>query len=370
MIVPFLDVGAGYRELKAELDTAVLRVMASGRFVLGEEVKAFESEFALYVGAKHCVGVACGLDAIRLGLIAGGVGPGDEVIVPSNTFIATWLAVTQVGARPVPVEPCPDTYNLDPSCIASALSDHTRAIIPVHLYGQPADMIAINESARRHNLLVLEDAAQAHGARLRGQSIGHGGCTAAWSFYPSKNLGCFGDGGAVTTDDDEIADRVRTLRNYGSSRRYFTETVGWNSRLDEVQAAILRTKLPYLDLWNERRIRIATRYLEGLAALPLGLPTSPPWATPVWHLFVIRARSRNSLQEHLGRAGIATQVHYPISPHLQVAYHSLGLNRGDLPIAEKLQDEVLSLPIGPHMSDRDVDYVIEALEAYCSLVGG
>jgi dTDP-4-amino-4,6-dideoxygalactose transaminase len=227
-------------------------------------------------------------------------------------------------------------------------------------------MVSIRSQSQSHKLYVLEDAAQAHGAKARGESIGYGGSTAAWSFYPSKNLGCFGDGGAITTDDDEIAERVRTLRNYGSPDRYVNEVIGWNSRLDEIQAAVLRAKLPHLDTWNERRVALAARYLDGLAEVDLGVPSCPTWAEPVWHLFVVRMSDREGLRRHLAEASIATQIHYPISPHLQVAYRTLGFRRGDLPVAERLQDEVLSLPMGPHMTAGAVDEVVRAVQGYCS----
>lgn len=365
MTVPFLDVRAGYLELRREIDDAVARVLERGQYVLGEEGDAFEREFADAAGAQHCVGVASGLDALHLTLLALGVHPGDEVVVPSNTFIATWLAVSHAGARPVPVEPDEATYNLDPARLESAIGPRTRAIVPVHLYGQPADLDPILEIARRRGIPVLADAAQAHGARYRGRLLGELGNAAAWSFYPGKNLGAFGDGGAITTDDDALAASLRPLRNYGSRTKYVNEVRGFNSRLDEFQAAMLRVKLAHLDRWNARRREIASRYLDGLASAPtLRLPRVPPWADPVWHLFVVRTPRRAALQEHLRRAGITTAVHYPVPPHLQQAYADAGFRRGDLPIAERIHDEVLSLPIGPHLTDADVGEVIAALLAF------
>ncbi len=364
MNVPFLDVRASYAEIAPELEEATLRVLASGWYLLGEEIVAFERAFAAYVGAKHCVGLGNGLDALHLSLRAFGVGPGDEVIVPSNTYIATWLAVTYAGALPVPVEPDPRTYNLDPARIEAALTPRTKAILPVHLYGQPVDMDPILEIARRHGLRVLDDAAQVHGARYRGRMVGALGDVAAWSFYPGKNLGALGDAGAITTDDDEIADRVRVLRNYGSRVKYVNEVPGYNSRLDEIQAAALCVKLAHLDEWNDRRRRIAARYLAELDDAALTLPYVPAWADPAWHLFVVRSYDRDGLQRHLQAADVGTVIHYPIPPHRQDAYRDLALPEGRFPIAEAIHREVISLPIGPHMTDEQVTATIKAVRAF------
>jgi len=362
-MVPFLDLQATYVELKQEIDDACRRVMESGWFVLGTEVDAFETEFAAYVAADHAVGVGNGLDALTLALRALDIGPGDEVIVPSNTYIATWLAVSAVGAVPVPVEPDPATHNIDPSRIPAALTDRTRAIIPVHLYGQPVDLGPILRLAADRGLRVIEDAAQAQGSRYRGDRIGSGGDLVCWSFYPGKNLGAFGDGGAITTDSDELARRLRVLRNYGSPEKYVNEVRGVNSRLDEVQAAILRVKLRWLDEWNARRSSVAERYLAALADLPsLRLPSTLAEVSPVWHLFVVGHPERDRLQAHLADAGISSLIHYPIPPHLQQAY--LDLSTPSLPIAEQLAGEVLSLPIGPHLKSDDVDRVIEAVRRF------
>jgi dTDP-3-amino-3,4,6-trideoxy-alpha-D-glucose transaminase len=361
--VPFLDLAAAYQELRAGLDAASARVLASGRYVLGPELEAFEAEFAAYCGVRHCVGVGNGLQALELALRALGVGPGDEVLVPSNTYIATWLAVTAVGARPVPVEPAPDTCNMDPARIEPAITARTRAVIPVHLYGQPADMARIGEIARRHGLRVLEDAAQAHGAACGGRRAGALGDAAGFSFYPTKNLGGFGDGGAVTTDDAGLARAVRALRSYGGLRPNQHDERGGNSRLDELQAALLRVKLAHLDAWNARRAAVARCYLEELAELPLALPGVPPWAEPAWHLFVVRAARREALRAALADAGVATLVHYPTPPHLQPAYRELGLAPGALPIAERLHAEVLSLPMGPHLGEARQRRVVRALRA-------
>jgi dTDP-4-amino-4,6-dideoxygalactose transaminase len=365
MTVPFLDVRAAHLELRDELDAAFARVLERGQYILGPEVEAFEQEFAAACGARHCVGVASGLDALHLSLLALGVRPGDEIIVPSNTFVATWLAVSQCGARPVAVEPDEGTFTLDPARLERAMGPRTRAIVPVHLYGHPADMDPILDIAKRRGIPVLADAAQAHGALYRGRPVGALGDAAAWSFYPGKNLGALGDGGAVTTDDAALAERLRILRNYGSRTKYVNEVRGFNSRLDELQAALLRVKLRRLDAWNARRREIAARYLDGLRSAPsVRLPRVAAWASPVWHLFVVRAAARASLQDHLARAGVVTLVHYPIPPHLQAAYADLGWPRGAFPIAERMHDEVLSLPIGPHMTDEQVTEVIEAVIAF------
>jgi dTDP-4-amino-4,6-dideoxygalactose transaminase len=360
-VIPFLDLKSPYVELKAEIDTAIARVVGSGWFIGGPEVDAFEADYATYCGAAHCVGVANGLDALHLVLRAMDVGPGDEVIVPSNTYIATWLAVSQCGATPVPVEPDERTFNIDPDRIEVAITPRTRVLLPVHLYGQPANMAEILAIARKHGLKVLEDGAQAHGARYKGQRLGAHGDAVAWSFYPGKNLGAMGDGGAVTTNDPQLADRLRVLRNYGSRVKYVNEVPGYNSRLDPLQAAILRVKLAHLDEWNERRRAIAARYQSGLSGCGLTLPQVPEWAEPVWHLYVVRHPQRDALQQALADAGVGTLIHYPIPPHRQQAYAERGYKQGDFPIAEAMAEEVLSLPIGPHLSFEDQDRVIAAL---------
>ena len=365
MPVPFLDLGAAYRELMEEIDAAVARVLKSGWYILGPEVDAFEAEFAGYCGVKHAVGVANGLDALHLALKAMDVGPGDEVIVPSNTYIATWLAVTHAGATPVPVEPDESTCNIDPARIEAAITPRTKVILPVHLYGQPADLDPILDIARRHGLRVLEDAAQAHGARYKGRRIGSHGDAVAWSFYPGKNLGAMGDGGAVTTNDSELADRIRVLGNYGSRKKYFNEVAGFNSRLDPLQAAILAVKLRHLDAWNDRRRAIASRYLEALAGSGLVLPQVPEWAEPAWHLFVVRHPERDQLQQRLKEVGIGTLIHYPVPPHRQQAYAGAGFEAGAFPIASRMAAEVLSLPMGPQLDSDEAETVVAAVtEAY------
>ncbi|MDP3083023.1 MAG: DegT/DnrJ/EryC1/StrS family aminotransferase [Rubrivivax sp.] len=360
-MIPFLDlkaINAGQRQALCE---AFERVLDSGWYIMGDELKAFEAEFAAYCGTDHCVGVANGLEALGLALRAVDVGPGDEVIVPSNTYIATWLAVSHLGATPVPVEPDAGTFNIDPARIEQAITPRTRAIMPVHLYGQAAELGPILEIARRRGLRVIEDGAQAHGARYRSERIGGHGDAVAWSFYPGKNLGALGDGGAVTTQDPLIADRLRVLRNYGSRTKYHNEVIGTNSRLDELQAALLRVKLQQLDAGNARRAQIAGLYLNGLQGAGLVLPRVAAGMDPVWHLFVVRHPQRDLLAKQLASEGIGTVIHYPIPPHLQPAYATLGLQPGALPVSEALHREVLSLPIGPTQSDAQTNAVIAAL---------
>lgn len=359
--IPFLDLKSTYLELKDEVDEAVARTLSSGSYILGPEVEAFEREFAAYCGAGTCVGTANGLDALMLALRAMGVGPGDEVIVPSNTYIATWLAVSQCGATPVPVEPCEATYNLDPVLVEQAITPRTKVLLPVHLYGQPADLAPLLALAARRGLLVLEDAAQAHGARYRGQRIGGHGDAVAWSFYPGKNLGAFGDAGAVTTNNSQIAEKICVLRNYGSRIKYVNDVKGYNSRLDPVQAAVLRVKLRYLDQWNARRCRVAEQYQRGLAQTRLRLPQVMNGAESAWHLFVVRDAERDRLQRSLTEAGIGTLIHYPVPPSRQAAYADAGIASGAFPLAQTLAQEVLSLPMGPHLSMEQVDAVIHAI---------
>lgn len=362
--VPFLDLKAPHKELRAELREAYERVLDSGWFVHGKEVEHFEQEFARYCEARYCAGVGNGLDALHLILRAYEIGAGDEVIVPSNTFIATWLAVSQAGATPVPVEPDIRTYNIDPEKIESAITACTRAIIAVHLYGQPADMDAINTIAKKYGLKVIEDAAQAHGALYKNRRVGTLGDAAGFSFYPGKNLGALGDGGAVTTNDPILAAKVRALCNYGSKVKYQHEVKGFNTRLDELQAAMLRVKLRYLDAWNERRKSVAVAYLNALADSSLLLPYFDDWSMPVWHLFAVRTASRDALQAHLLRRGVHTMVHYPIPPHKQIAYVDFGLPAGSLPIAEVISSEILSLPIGPHMEPGHIEQVVGCIKEF------
>jgi dTDP-4-amino-4,6-dideoxygalactose transaminase len=365
MNVPFLDLQAQYRELHDQIDAAYRRVAESGRFILGPEVEKFEAEFAAYCEARHCIGAGNGLDALHLILRALEIGPGDEVVVPGNTYIASWLAVSYVGGTPIPVEPDPYTYNLDPNRIEAAITEHTRAIMAVHLCGQAADMDAINAVAAAHKLPVIEDCAQAHGARYKGKPVGTFGIAAGFSFYPGKNLGALGDGGAVVTNDDELARRLRIIGNYGSQVKYYNDFKGINSRLDEFQAAFLRVKLVRLDQWNQQRRRTANDYLQNLGSVAnLTLPQVPEWAAPVWHLFMVRHPQRDLLQQHLTANGVGTIIHYPVPPHLQKAYAELGYAPGSFPISEKLADEVLSLPMSAHMSEAETAYVIEQVSSF------
>ncbi|MCV2360813.1 DegT/DnrJ/EryC1/StrS family aminotransferase [Paucibacter sp. TC2R-5] len=359
--IPFLDLKRVNAAHDAGIRAAIARVLDSGWYILGEEVASFEHEFAEFCGVKHCIGVADGLDALHLVLRAYGIGTGDEVIVPSNTFIATWLAVSQAGAKPVPVEPDIATHNLDPACIEAAITPATRAIMPVHLYGQPADMAPIMEIAQRHGLKVIEDAAQAHGARYLGRRTGGLGDAAGFSFYPGKNLGALGDGGAITTNDDALAARLRMLRNYGSSIKYHHELAGVNSRLDELQAAVLRVKLPELDAENASRRRLAAAYMAALQDAPLQLPKQIEGAESAWHLMVLRTDRREHLQAALSEAGIGHMVHYPIACHRQQAFAQQSWP--NLPIAERLQSELLSLPIAPYMTVEDVNRVASVVKA-------
>jgi len=366
--VPFLDIKASYLELKDEFDAAYHRVMDSGWVLLGQETEALEQEFAAFCEAKHCVAVGNGLDALQLVLRAWEVGPGDEVIVPAHTFIATWLAVSNVGAIPVPVEPDSKTYNIDVGRIEAAITAKTKAIIPVHLYGQPADIDPIMAIAAKHGLKVLEDNAQAQGARYKGRRTGSLGHAAATSFYPGKNLGAFGDAGAVTTNNENLAERLRMLRNYGSKVKYHHDLQGVNSRMDELQAGFLRVKLARLDEWNARRQIIGKFYLNQLNSVSglLGLPFVPEWAEPVWHLFVVRCFGRNLMKKHLEKNGIQTLIHYPIPSHLCPVFEYLQIPPGSLLTCELLSKEVLSLPIGPHLELEPVNLVISAVEKFLS----
>ena len=359
MNVPFLELKGSYLELRDELDAAYHRVMDGGWYIMGKECDAFEAEFAAYCESKHCIGIANGLEALQILLRALDIGPGDEVIVPASTFIATWLAVSDAGATPVPVEADACTYNMDSDRIEAAITSRTKAIIPVHIYGVPADMDAINAIARKYNLKVIEDAAQAHGARYKGRRAGSLGDAAGFSFYPAKNLGAFGDGGAITTNDDALASRVRLIRNYGSQKKYHNEIKGMNSRLDELQAAFLRVKLKRLDEWNDRRVRTAQKYFEAFQDLKgIVLPHIPAWATPNWYVFTIRLPERDWLQKELAAAGIGTVIYYPVPPYLSEAYAEMNLSAEDFPVSSTHANTVLSLPIGPQLTDAEQDYTI------------
>lgn len=360
--VPFLDLAALHQPIRSQLDAAYQRVMNSGWFIAGPELEAFELEFAQYCNVTNCVGVGNGLEAIHLLLRAYGVGPGDEVLVPSNTFIATWLAVTHCGATPVPVEPLAATHNIDPALLEQHITAKTRAIIPVHLYGQPADMDPINAVAKKHKLIVIEDAAQAQGARYKGRRVGSLGDAAATSFYPGKNLGALGDGGAVLTADSHIATKVRQLRNYGSEVKYQHQTQGYNSRLDEMQAAFLRVKLNTLDAWNAKRREVASIYSAQIHHAGVVTPVVPEFAEPVWHLYVVRTHQRDALRDAMQVRGVGTVIHYPVPPHKQACYPEFANN--SLPLAEQLANEVLSLPMSPVMTREQVAKVVESVNEF------
>ncbi len=358
LIVPFGALRPQHDALAEELRAAMDRVFARGWFILGEEVSAFEREFADHVGVKHAVGVACGTDAITLMLLAHGIGLGDEVIFPANTCPATLTGIAASGASPIPAEVDAETMNLSVEGMLAAITPRTRAVVAVHLYGNPADMDALASAVQGRDIVLLEDAAQAHGASYAGHSCGSMGAGAAFSFYPSKNLGACGDGGAVTTNDDGVAERVRMLRNYGERARYTCELRGINSRLDELQAALLRVKLPHLNAWNVARAQIAKRYREAFDDLPLRLPLVQHGVQPNHHLFVVCTPQRDKLAAHLREQGIATQAHYPVPAHLHPAYPVQGCGRGKLPVAEQHCREVLSLPLYPEMPTDHVEHII------------
>jgi dTDP-4-amino-4,6-dideoxygalactose transaminase len=359
MQIPFNNFKRQNNKIKNNLNQAYQRVINSGSFILSDEVSSFEKEFAKYSGAKYCVGVGNGLDALHFLLLAYNIGPGDEVIVPSNTFIATWLAVTQCGATPVPAEPNINTYNIDPEYIEKLITRRTKAIIPVHLYGQPANMDLINIIAVKHKLIVIEDAAQAQGACYKGRRVGSLAHGAATSFYPGKNLGAIGDGGAVLTKDEKIANKIRQLRSYGAKIKYKHNIIGFNSRLDELQAAFLRCKLKLLDKWNIQRNAVAKKYHKSLSDTEIILPLVPNFADPVWHLYVIRCKKRNKLKTYLEKKGISTIIHYPTPPHRQKCYADL--NHLKLPIADTISNEALSLPIYPTLTINEIDFICEQI---------
>ena len=364
MKVPFLDLKASYTEIQDEVESAVLGSIRSGQYIGGDILETFENSFKNFVGSEYCIGVANGLDALTLSLKVLGVRPGDEVIVPSNTFIATWLAVTQCGAIPVPVEPNAETYNIDPNLIEAKITDRTKAIIAVHLYGQPADLDEILNLAKEHKIHVVEDAAQAHGARYKGRKIGSHGDLVTWSFYPGKNLGALGDGGAITTNNEELAERLKVLRNYGSKERYVHTTLGSNSRLDPVQAAVLNVKLRYLHEWNKRRVGVAAIYSESFKDLPILLPSVRQYNDPVWHLYCIRVKHRDEFRESLSSVGIETLIHYPTPPHLQDAYQFLNFGIRSFPIAESISSELVSIPIGPSLAEEQIAAVVDSVKAF------
>jgi dTDP-4-amino-4,6-dideoxygalactose transaminase len=364
MQVPFVDLTTQYGALSDEIQAAITAVMARGDFILGREVELLEQEFAAYCGARFAIGVDTGTSALELALRAYGIGPGDEVITAANTFVATVIAILSAGATPMLADVDPCTYNLDPSSCAAAITKRTKAIMPVHLYGHPADMDAIANLAQTHSLTVIEDACQAHGARYKGRRAGSLGDAAAFSFYPAKNLGAYGDAGMVVTDDAQIASHVRMLRNYGQQKKYHHVAYGFNRRLDTLQAAVLRVKLGRLDAWNESRRRIASRYNRHLAGLPVALPQEAAYAEPVYQLYVLRTARRDELQEFLHSQGVATGIHYPIPIHQQPAYAHLGYPAGSFPVTEQQAAQLLSLPMYPELGDDAVDYVAETIAEF------
>jgi len=362
--VPFVDLGLQYRQLAAEIRPVLDQALEASDYILGEAVARFEQEFASYIGVDHAIGVGTGLDALRLALTACGIAAGDEVILPANTFIATAFAVSAVGATPVLVDCDEHTHQIDPSLVEAAITSRTKAIIPVHLYGHPADMPVLGVLARKHGLTVIEDAAQAHGARLGGRMCGSFGDAGCFSFYPAKNLGAFGDGGIVVTRDAALAERLRQLRNYGQRAKNEHAMLGINSRLDTVQAVVLRVKLRHLDAWNASRARHAAHYASRLAASGLVLPATLEGADHVFHLYVVRSEQRDALRAHLDKAGIQTGVHYPVPIHLQAAYADLSRGRGSFPVAERLAQEILSLPMFPELAEEQIEMVCDAIARF------
>jgi dTDP-4-amino-4,6-dideoxygalactose transaminase len=361
-MIPFLDLKQLNKPYEESVNLAVQRVVDAGWYILGREVEAFETQFAQYCGTRHCIGVGNGLDALTLVLKAWDFPKGSDVIVPANAYIASVLSITLAGLTPVFVEPDPQTYLLDPARIEAAITSRTKAILPVHLYGRCCDMAPINALARRYYLRVLEDAAQAHGADYQSNRAGNLGHAACWSFYPSKNLGAMGDAGAITTNDDELAERLRALRNYGSAQKYVNDYVGHNSRLDEMQAAILSAKLPFLDAGNTRRRELAQRYLTGINHPAIILPPADQLDQDVWHLFVVRCGQRDAFRAYLYEQGIGTDVHYPTPPHQQRAYPEF--SHVSMPITEQLHRDVVSLPLNPTLTDTDADYIISRINAW------
>jgi dTDP-4-amino-4,6-dideoxygalactose transaminase len=365
MKIPFVSFESANKQIKTEIIKSFEQFFDNSWYILGEQVKRFEQEYAAFNDVEHCVGVSNGLDALQIALLTLGVGKGDEVIVPSNTYIATVLAVSYVGATPVFVEPNITTYNIDPTKIEAAITSQTKAIMPVHLYGQACEMESIMAIARKHNLSVVEDNAQAHGAAYNGKLTGSWGNINGVSFYPGKNLGAFGDAGAVTTDNSELAQKAMVLRNYGSQKKYYNDVIGYNMRLDECQAGFLSVKLKYLKEWTEERQQIAGWYNEALKNIDdLILPSIGENATHVYHVYLVRTQHRDALQKYLADNGIGTLIHYPIPPHLQKAYQYLGFKEGDFPIAEEIAHTCLSLPIWPGMVEKQIDFVCNKIKSF------
>ena len=362
--IPFLELLPTYQELRVEIDESIHRVLDSGWYILGEEVASFEADFAKYTGATHCIGVANGMDALTIILMSIGIEPGDEVIVPCHTFVATWLSVNACGAKIIPVEVDLNTYNLSIDCIEGCITPNTKAIVPVYLYGQPVDLDALINLAAKYNLKIIADAAQAHGATYKGKKLGNFCDASAWSFYPGKNLGAFGDAGAITTNNSILADKIRALRNYGSHKKYEHIYLGVNSRLDPIQAAILSVKLKYLDSWNRRRAEIAEFYINNITNDHITLPIVSSDASHAWHLFVLRSDYRDQLINHLKQFNVSTQIHYPIPPFKQKAFEKCLLKKDSNSIALLLSNTVLSIPMGPHLTRESCSYIVDALNQF------
>ena len=362
--VPFVDLAAQYATIGADVNGAISKVLSRADFILGQDVALFESEFAAFCETKYAVGVDSGTSALEMALMAYGIGRGDEVITTANTFIATTLAISYIGATPVLVDIDPQTYMMDPALLENAITSHTKAIMPVHLYGHPVDMDPVLEIAERHNLVVIEDASQAHGARYKGRRVGSLGHAAAFSLYPGKNLGAYGDAGIVVTNDAKTVETLRLLRNYGSVKKYHHMLRGYNRRLDTLQAAILRVKLERIDAWNAARRQHAQQYNQLLKYSPLALPLVADFAEPVYHLYVVRTQDRDALQAHLQERGVSTVIHYPIPIHLQPAYRDLGYARGDFPITEGYAEQILSLPMYPELTPDAIEYVTGTIEDF------
>ncbi|MFL0251663.1 DegT/DnrJ/EryC1/StrS family aminotransferase [Clostridium neuense] len=364
MNIPFVNFSPMHDEISKEIEDKFKTIYKNNWFILGKEVESFEDEFSDYCGVKHCIGCGNGLDSLHLMLRAAGIGKGDEVIVPSNTYIATVLAISYVGAKPVLVEPNINTYNINPDLIEDSITSRTKAIMVVHLYGQVAQMDKIMKVAEKYNLMVFEDCAQAHGAKFKGKVVGTFGKASGYSFYPGKNLGALGDAGAVLTNDDDVCEKVRALRNYGSNKKYYNEYQGYNSRLDELQAGFLSVKLNYLDKWNEDRKKTANIYSKGMVNNEIEKVQVIEGSNPIWHIYPIRCKNRNGLQQYLKENGVNTLIHYPVPIHLQKAYENLGIKKGALPISEKIANEVLSLPIWYGMKPNEIEYVIDKVNKW------
>lgn len=365
MNIPFVDLKCQYDSIKDEINIKINEVLQNTHFILGENVEAFEKEFANYCGVKYGVGVASGSDALALSLKAFRISKGDEVITVPNTFIATVDAISRNGAKPVFVNVDPETYNIDVNKIEEKITDNTKAIIPVHLYGQPVDMVQIVKIAREYDLRIIEDACQAHGAEYKGKKVGSLGDIGCFSFYPSKNLGTYGDGGMVVTNDGKIAEEIKMLRNYGQSKKYYHDCIGYNSRLDEIQAAILRVKLKYLDGWNDKRRKHAKLYNELLENVSgIETPIEKDYVKHVYHLYVIRCKDRDELQQYLSSKGVSTGIHYPIPVHLQKAYEHLEYKHGNFPITEKFSKEILSLPMFPELTENEIEVVVGLIKSH------